>query len=245
MNYSYRNMKNIRAGANKPFKSDIQKRRKICIRKFSASFGCRLTERYGKGASTMDSLSTIVENFRASDGVAHIFGVMLYTDEHPNIKKVLRDDDYWQSFHELTGDRFCVFSVKPKKGVYEMPSPPPGMCAMMMPIWHEPSDNKKLLEVFELEDTKSLPMLILFTIHEGEYLKIELKLDDSSVESAYKSIKEQLEFSCNAINQIKVENLNNPQGLYAALSMHNDHKNKWSFIKKGIDIYAYIKNLLP
>ncbi len=192
----------------------------------------------------MDPFESIVEEYKAKDGVAHMFGIILYTDEHPNIKKVLRDDDYWLSFHELTGDRFCVFSIKPEKGAYEMPSPPPGVMAMMVPIWHEPSENKKLLDLFNIENTKHLPVLLLFTKFKDEYLKIELKLNDTSIDTAYNSTKEQLQFSCDAINQIKSENLDNPEGLFAALSLHNDHRNSWQVVKKGVDIYAYIKQLL-
>lgn len=193
----------------------------------------------------MDSFRTLVEEYKGKEGVAQLFGVLLYTDQHPNIKKVLRDDDYWLSFNELTGERFCVFSVKPAKGKYETPTFPKGFIGMMVQIWKEPAENKKLIELFEIEDTKDIPMLLLFTEIKGEFLKIELKLDDSSRDAAYSSIKEQLEFSCNGLSRIKEENLNNPSGLYAALSLHQDERVKWKMLTKGVDLYSYIKSLLP
>lgn len=159
------------------------------------------------------TIDTLVEEYKSQKGVANLFGVLLYTDEHPNIKKVLRDDDYWLSFHKLTGDRFCVFSVKPKKGVYVEPRARTGasfgVMGMMVRIWDEPDDNLELLELFELEDTKKLPMLLLFTQLGEQYLKIELPLDDTTQDTAYSSIREQLEFSCNALKQIKDEYLKN------------------------------------
>lgn len=197
----------------------------------------------------MDSFNSLVEEYRSRDGVADFFGVILYTDEHPNIKKILRDDDYWLSLHELTGDRFCVFSVRPRRGLYEWPSfpkgTPKGTMGMMVNIWKEPAENKKLIEAFELKDTAKLPILLLFTQVDNKYLKIELKLDDSTQESALKSLREQLRFSCDSLAQIREENLKNPEGLFAAMSMHKNQREQWNFLKKGVDIYAYIRALLP
>ena len=193
----------------------------------------------------MISFNAQVEEYKSKEGVAHLFGVLLFTDEHPNIKKVLRDDDYWLSFHELTGDRFCVFSAKPEKGCYGFPSLPPGILGMMVPIWKEPSMNKNLLKVFDMENTKSLPMLLLFTQVNGEYLKIELSLDDKSIESSYTSIREQLESACQAIAKINKENIDSPEGLFAALSLHQDQRVFWQRVKNSIDIYGYIKRLIP
>ncbi|MGQ4878979.1 hypothetical protein ACOJCM_10470 [Billgrantia sp. LNSP4103-1] len=193
----------------------------------------------------MDSFNSLVEEYRSRDGVADFFGVILYTDEHPNIKKVLRDDDYWLSLHELTGDRFCVFSVRPRRGHYEWPSFPKGTMGMMVKIWKEPAENKKLIEAFELKDTAKLPILLLFTQVDNKYLKIELKLDDSTQECAFTSLREQLRFSCDSLAQVREENLKNPEGLFAAMSMHKNQRDQWSLLKKGVDIYAYIRALLP
>lgn len=193
----------------------------------------------------MSPLTTFVEEYKSIDGVAHIFGVMLFTDQHPNTKKVLRDEDYWLSFHELTGDRFCVFSVKPRKGRHDFPRMPKGYMGMMVPIWKEPRENKQLLETFEIESTEDLPLLLLFSEVDDSFVKIELEIDDTSVETAYSSIKEQMEFVCDALAQIKEENLSNPEGLYAALSLHNDTRKKWQLVKSGLNIYSLIKGLLP
>ncbi|MDI5936358.1 hypothetical protein [Halomonas kalidii] len=102
-----------------------------------------------------------------------------------------------------------------------------------------------MLDVFELEDTSKLPILLLFTEVEGECLKIELNLDDSTQESAYRSLKEQLEFSCYSLALIKEENIKNPEGLFAGVSMNKDHRDQWNLFKKGVGIYSAIRSLLP
>jgi len=42
----------------------------------------------------MDVFSSLVEEQKSKNEVVQLFGVILYTDKHPNIKKVLRDEDY-------------------------------------------------------------------------------------------------------------------------------------------------------
>ena len=72
----------------------------------------------------MGWLSRLVEEYRNTDGLADIFGLILYTDENANLKKVLRDKDYWDSFDETSGKKWAVFSVRPIKGSVELPNPP-------------------------------------------------------------------------------------------------------------------------
>lgn len=192
----------------------------------------------------MNQFKTLVEVYKNKEGVAQLFGILLYTDLHPHIVKVLRDDDYWRSFDELTGERFCVFSIKPAQGKYIVSGSAPGTRGMMIQYWEEPAANKEIINLLGINNTKNMPMLLLFTEIDGELLKIELELDHSSTEIAYNSIKKQLEFSSKALSQIKEENLNNPSGLYSALQLQVDDRAKWKTFKKAIDLYSYIKNIL-
>lgn len=193
----------------------------------------------------MDVFSSLVEEQKSKREVVQLFGVILYTDKNPNIKKVLRDDDYWLALHELTGENFAVFSVRPEKGRYEFPKFPPGVIGMMFKIWKEPRDNQKLLDLFEIESTEKLPLLILFTEVDGRYLSIQFMIDDTNEADAYNSTKEHLEFACSVISGIKKENYDNPEGIFAALSIHNDQRKAWRIINNGINLYEYIKGLLP
>lgn len=192
----------------------------------------------------MNAFASLVEEQKSKTEVAQLFGVILYTDKHPNIKKVLRDDDYWLALHELTGENFAVFSVRPEEGRYEFPKFPPGVMGMMVKIWKEPKDNQKLIDLFEIKSTESLPLLLLFTEVNGKYLSIQCKINDSSCADAYNSTKEHLEFACDVISNLSRENYGNPEGIFAALSLQNDKRNSWKIIKNGINIYAYLKGLV-
>jgi hypothetical protein len=193
----------------------------------------------------MDAFDSLVEEQKSKKEVVQLFGVILYTDKHPNIKKMLRDEDYWLALHEITGENFAVFSVRPEKGRYEFPKFPPGFVGMMIQIWKEPKDNQSLVDLFEIKSTENLPLLLLFTEINGRYLSIQLRINDSSEVDAYNSTKDHLEFACNVISNIKRENYGNPEGIFASLSLQNDNKSTWQVIKNGINIYAHIKRLIP
>ncbi|WP_429035499.1 hypothetical protein [Aeromonas veronii] len=193
----------------------------------------------------MEDFETLVSELEDDHSVARIFGVMLYTNSHPNIKKVMRDEDYWLAFDEITGTKFSVLSVKPIAGKYSCPSPPPGVLCQLIAIWKEPNDNLRLIEAFEIENTEKLPMLLIFTRIGKEVLKLEIELNDDSMSSAYNSIKENLVFCANVISGIDDENLNNPEGLYASFSLQNDHRVRVNKIKNCLNLYQFIKNIFP
>lgn len=195
----------------------------------------------------MEDFERIVTALERDKSIASIFGVILYTDSHPYIKKVMRDEDYWNAFNEITGEKFTVLSVKPKAGRLNTPSFPPGSLGHMVPIWKEPRDNYKLVDAFELQDkdTSQLPLLLIFTRVKDDVLKIEISITEQSVDSAYNSIKDSLEFCSKVIAGILPENLNNPEGLYASFSLQNDHRVRINKIKNCLKLYTFIKGLIP
>jgi len=192
----------------------------------------------------MDVFSSLVEEQKAKSDVVQLFGVILYTDENPHIKKALRDDDYWLALDGVTGKNFAVFSVRPEKGRYEFPRFPPGFTGMMVKLWKEPADNKKLIDFFGLESTERLPLLLLFTEVNGEYLSIQFRIDDSNEVNAYQSTRSHLEFACGVISKIRKENYSDGAGLFAALSLQNDQRTFWKSIKNGVKIFSYLKGLV-
>ncbi|MHC8362437.1 hypothetical protein ACYZUA_19485 [Pseudomonas sp. LS2P72] len=208
---------------------------------FSASY----TRIFNQWKTSVNSFKSLVEEQKSREEVVPLFGVMLYTDSHPHIKKVLRDDDYWLALHELTGNNFAVFSVRPEKGSYETPSMPRGFTGFMVKIWKEPKENKQLIELFEIENTEKLPSLLLFTEINHQYFSIQLPIDDSTENSAYHSIQEHLNFALEVISGIRKENQDNPEGIFAALSMRHNDNNTWKALKNCMNIYKKIKELLP
>ena len=120
---------------------------------------------------------------------ANVFGFIAYTETNPNIVKVLRDEDYWNSFNKLS-DGWIVYAIKPPKiGSYVSPDLPEGAMGMMIPLWKEPEANVEFIKTFGLEDTSILPCFIAFAINEkGGFDQIIYRLDDVTVDAAYQSI---------------------------------------------------------
>lgn len=84
---------------------------------------------------------------------SRIAGFILYTRKHANVVKILKDDDYWNSLDELSGPNWPIFAVRPLesrcfslRGRYD-----PGTISMMVPTYHEPNANRRVLKYFGLE----------------------------------------------------------------------------------------------
>lgn len=192
----------------------------------------------------MSWINDLVEEYRNKENLVDVFGLILFTDEHANIIKVLSDEDYWKSFHEISGSNWAVFSIKPQKGHFGYPNFGPGQLGLMVPVWKEPAENKKLLREFALESTENLPLFLIFTHAVDEILQIKMKIDDSSIENAYSSIKGIITTISKAIKNISTENYKNPEGVFAALNFAMDNYKGIKILKKGLNFYSWIKGLL-
>lgn len=175
---------------------------------------------------------------------ADIYGVVLYTESHPHVVKLLNDDTYWDALDRWSGQRWSVFATKAKQGAVELPEMPQGSFGYLVPVWKEPFENEQLLEFFELETTKDLPLLLIFSIsHEGDVLKTALKIADSSVEEAYETLRSALSSVSEALSKVHDENLKNTYGVYAAVSLTISDERTWSNVKNGLNIWRWLKSV--
>lgn len=193
----------------------------------------------------MNWLFELTKKYRNKKHLINVFAIVLYTNAHANIKKVLADHDYWNAIDEISGPRIAIFSIKPKQGKYEEPSHSEGTLELLIPIWKEPSENKKILESFELDSTKDLPSLIVFTFdHNNNILKQSLILNDSSIDEAYSSIKTRINLIAEAANKIDHENFKNSEDVFRAINFAIKDFKEWEMIKKGLSFHEWIKKIL-
>jgi len=187
----------------------------------------------------------LVEKHKPRDGDANIYGIILYTDAHPHIKKLLNDDDYWVALDEWSGSQWAVFSIRALKGEMGFPEMPRGVKGYMMPVWKEPRENKQLLDAFEIKSTESLPLLLIFAKDEdGSILKNEINIPSSSVEEAFNALKEELSNIAQAIGGIDSKNLKNPLGVHSAVSLAIQSKKDWKRLKKGVSLWQWLKSVI-
>lgn len=122
---------------------------------------------------------------------SNIYGFIMYTSAHPYIAKVLRDDDFWNALDEISGENWPIFAIRPlAKGYYELPSFPPGVIGLMVPVWKEPNENKKYLDFFSLKNSESLPCFIAFKFNEDDTIEqVVYKLNNDSEQDAFNSLR--------------------------------------------------------
>jgi hypothetical protein len=122
---------------------------------------------------------------------------------------------------------------------------PPGTLSMMIQVWVEPSENKKLVEYLGIESTEK-PLFIIFTrLKTGEILKSDLRLDDSSVENAHKRLSEIIHDLSWAVEKIDGENIEDYESVFNAVNMTAGRIRDWDTFRKLFDIYQWFKKIKP
>lgn len=178
------------------------------------------------------------------NGQADIYGVIVYTDAHAHVKKVLEDEDYWRSFNELSGPQWGIFAIRAACGAYKYPESRAGFLAYMVPVWKEPAVNKELVSAFELGSTEKLPLFLIFNMtKDGETNKLTIPITNESVEKTLHSITEIIKKVTSAIKNIDLDNLHSPDGVYSAVSFSvSDYKDK-KLLKDGITLWRLFRSL--
>jgi len=190
----------------------------------------------------MTWLDDAVVHYRSPDETICMYGVLLYTDAHPHIKKVINDDDYWKEFDEISGERWVVFSIRADQGNLKQQNAR-GNIQFFEPIWDEPAANKELIDVFELPSTEHLPLLAVFFEGRDGLYKNLIQLDDSSQQNAHNSIKRSVKTVSQALDDVLEENLGNADGVIAALELAIQHDRDWRYIENIFRIWEKIKSL--
>jgi len=126
---------------------------------------------------------------KPQQGEASLYGVIIYTDQHPYVKKMLTDADLWQALDSISGPHWVVLAAHGASGSRQIEPPPPGTLRRMQAIWREPAENAELLDAFELASSECLPVLVVFAVaNDGTVLKKSLKISCSSANDAYESL---------------------------------------------------------
>ena len=194
----------------------------------------------------MEEMMHEIENLEADPEIVKVFAVILYSDRHPYIKKVLRDEDYWKALDEISGSRWTIFSARAIEGRREIRGAgPPGTLSTMLQVWVEPAENKELLLALGLSSTED-PTLVIFTrLQNGQILKSVIPLDDSSVESAYKRLIQVITQLTKAIENIQKENIEDYQSVFNGVNMTAERIRNIDTLKDIFAAYQWLKKLKP
>jgi len=190
----------------------------------------------------MNWLQELAKSHPPTDEQANVYGVILYTASHANIRKVINDEEYWKAFDEKSGPRWMVFATRAEPGEYRLPDTHRDSMGLMLSVWKEPRANKKLLDEFQIDSTENLPLLMVFSDpSKGEVRRALLDLDDSSKKDAYGSIKTALGVVAKSLDKIEIEHLHKDTA-YDAADLAIENHRQWENIKKGVGAFDKIKS---
>lgn len=121
-----------------------------------------------------------------------LFGMLLFTEAHPHIVKMLKDVDYYSALDKISGSNLAFFITMLFRGEYVHPIPPPDILTKMVPVWKEPKQNMKVLPWFDIKDSRVLPLLVIFC-HENRKIYFQKHLIKAkSPEEAFNDLNDVL-----------------------------------------------------
>lgn len=145
--------------------------------------------------SDIDRTKLIVD--RSKRGTANLFGIIAYTDANPNIKKVLRDYDYWDCFDEMSTG-WIIYAIRPDYGQ---------RVQFNNTRKTELELNYDFLNDFGITNAGEFPILIVVGLAENNSLKIiSVPIDDSSQDNATNSIRNTIKLITQTLNRIAPDN---------------------------------------
>lgn len=93
-----------------------------------------------------------------------LYGILLFTERDPIITQMLKVDEYRKSIDLRSGKELDIFASMLMKGMKQYPQVNPDIMSYTIPIWVEPERNKKVLSLFDIEDSGKLPVFVLFGV---------------------------------------------------------------------------------
>lgn len=183
--------------------------------------------------------------YRPKVDQANIYGVILYTNRHAYVRKVLEDDTFWSSLDEISGCRWTIFACRAAPGHYHVDPPPPGTLAMLRSVWKEPKANADLIEAFEIPNTRTLPALVVFAeADDGGVRRKVLRIQDSSQDAAYASLKRLLQEIADGLDAIAPEHLRQDTRAFDTIVNYRlSSLEEWDRLKKGLRFLHWIRSL--
>ncbi|HIP12649.1 MAG TPA: hypothetical protein EYG73_08020 [Arcobacter sp.] len=183
-----------------------------------------------------DDITKIINNSNIKT-----FGLIIYTDENPNIVKLLRDEDNWKALSRVSGEKFFIFSVKPKKGYMGFPDFPPGTIGMMVQMWKEPNENNKLFDHLNIKDSRELPLFVVFTKVDEYLLYKSMSIDESDPHKALEQLKEIFYQIRDVTDKIHTDYKEHEAQVHDKIALVLQQNNAWKIMKNFHNLVKVVK----
>ena len=133
-------------------------------------------------------------------GTANLFGIIAYTDANPNIKKVLRDTDNWDCFNYLSAG-WIIYAIRPEYGQHVTFFTDDNGYRRERKVFDY---NYDFLQDFGISPDETFPLFIIAALAEEERIQaIRVPIDDTTVDSASKSIQSIIQTATDTLSRIE------------------------------------------
>jgi len=188
------------------------------------------------------SLFERIGKFQLEPRLASAYGVVLYTEAHPFVHKLVADNVYCKALNAISGDRWVLFASRAKAGRFGYPKFGPDQMGMMVMMWHEPAENRQLLEELQIESTENLPcLLVLFPDSNGEAFVHTIKIEGKSEAETFESLSQSVKAITQAIKDVSDDNLKNAEGVHAAVGLRLQTLKQWNMVRKALPFIRLVR----
>ncbi|EFE6301779.1 MULTISPECIES: hypothetical protein [Enterobacteriaceae] len=173
------------------------------------------------------------------------FGVFIYTNANASMRKLIEDEHYWEALHDRSGEKWNIYCIKASQGKDEFPPMPRGSMGMMVPVWREPRENKELLELFKIKDTKEAYFVFFNFDNEDKSIVFRKNIiKETSVEKMFDEVRRLIDEYTSIVEGVLPENSQEgvSMHIYAESKMSLDER--INFLKKLIPVARNFKFLI-
>lgn len=181
------------------------------------------------------------------EGDASVFGIVLYTAEHAQVRKVIEDKLYWEALDEASGPFWRVFAAVADRGRLDWSGGggSTGGAGYMVQVWTEPATNKEFLGFFGIESTQVLPVVAVYVPKsDGTLWFLTRPIDNRTAEAALQSTRTILTVVRDALAKVDLKNMTNPDGLLNAVGLAFSSHETWVSVKKTVGVARFIGRLV-
>lgn len=185
------------------------------------------------------------------------FGIIIYDETTPELRKVLRDTDYWEALDRLSGDKMVIFSLPDhvSQTVQSDSDIDTGKVGYLVPLnFRVPSQplvkrhSYLMKRLFNNDSLLVYPSVLFFQVVGTEiydYRLVPLQKDD--IHKSYTAVRGLFECISNVLNDIAPENFGNRKEIFNLVKDHLLTRDYTLYIYKGakhtMDLVKLFKSL--
>jgi hypothetical protein len=189
-----------------------------------------LNEKSGGSGDSVEQFQKeflLICNEHQNDGRALAFAFILYDFEHPQIAKILRDEDYWGALNAISGSYLTVFSFRQQN-----------------PNATFDNSRKFISDRFKVELPESNPSILFFQVVGDQiYESFVVDIESEMIEEAFIEIKHILLTAVKSVEQVLPENRRNKSGTFNLIVNAMAQRKAFLRIKKVVTFAKSVKEL--